>query len=360
MDCPFCRSEVRTEFSHLRWQLDIDVRTTIAPGRSSHCPSTSWTMKSTGFFLLSWSEHSTRRRRLHGRRRCVDSSTPWGCSEEGHGYSYARRSATRDGCLVSGCPGSRRPLDMDVERFPPSFRLQDELHLLKDSLGSVDAHYEALFDSLQHALTGHIPKVLASSATLSGYQNQVDALYRRQGRVFPVPGPESGIGFWSADTDKMSRRFIAIAPRGQTTDFAVDRIVATLQMCIRRFVAEPDVVCNEIGIEPVHLPESSPCTESMLSMGTLYKFKAASRSLETQIPFPIESASLTGQTDFEEVRTTLGRLSEPEEEYEERLDVITASSMMSHGVDIDRLNIMIVIGLPLTASRVHSSNVQGR
>ena len=30
--------------------------------------------------------------------------------------------------------------------------------------------------------------------------------------------------------------------------------------------------------------------------------------------------------------------------------MITASSMMSHGVDIDRLNVMIVIGMPLTTA----------
>ena len=59
---------------------------------------------------------------------------------------------------------------------------------------------------------------------------------------------------------------------------------------------------------------------------------------------------MTGGTDFEEVRVTLDRLSSPEADVSERIDVVTASSMMSHGVDIDRLNVMLVIGLPLTAS----------
>ena len=75
-----------------------------------------------------------------------------------------------------------------------------------------------------------------------------------------------------------------------------------------------------------------------------------SRSLQTQIPFPIETAELTGGTDFEEVRKTLDRLSTPEPQFTDRIDVVTASSMMSHGVDIDRLNVMVIIGVPLTAS----------
>ena len=38
---------------------------------------------------------------------------------------------------------------MDRDRYGPTFRLQDELHLLRDSLGAVNAHYEGLMDHLQ-------------------------------------------------------------------------------------------------------------------------------------------------------------------------------------------------------------------
>src|SRR5690606_38497725 len=93
------------------------------------------------------------------------------CSEAGHGYVYAPRASRPHGCLVPDCPGTKvESLGMPAERFPPSFRLQDELHLLRDSLGAVDAHYEALYDALQTELTGRKPKILASSATLTGYQ----------------------------------------------------------------------------------------------------------------------------------------------------------------------------------------------
>ena len=46
----------------------------------------------------------------------------------------------------------------------------------------------------------------------------------------------------------------------------------------------------------------------------------------------------------------LDRLQGPEQEFGERVHVITASSMMSHGVDVDRLNSMVVLGLPLTTA----------
>jgi len=76
------------------------------------------------------------------------------------------------------------------------------------------------------------------------------------------------------------------------------------------------------------------------------------RSVESQILVegPVNAAPLTGRSAFDEVRQTLARLENPEEAFEDRLHVIAASSMMSHGVDVDRLNVMAMLGLPLTTS----------
>jgi hypothetical protein len=85
---------------------------------------------------------------------------------------------------------------------------------------------------------------------------------------------------------------------------------------------------------------------------TIRDLDAAQRSFETQLSISgrVNTATLTGKTAFEEVRQILDRLAKPEELFEDRLHVVTASSMMSHGVDIDRLNIMVMLGLPLTAA----------
>ena len=73
--------------------------------------------------------------------------------------------------------------------------MQDELHLLRDSLGSIDSHYESLLDDLQ-TYWGSRPKLIASSATLAGHSQQAQALYRREGRMFPIPGPQATRSFW--------------------------------------------------------------------------------------------------------------------------------------------------------------------
>lgn len=275
------------------------------------------------------------------------------CSGEGHGHVYAPRSGRPNGCLVPGCKRPTGPLHMQPDLYPPSFRLQDELHLLKDSLGAVDSHYEGLLDRLQETIAGWKPKILASSATLTGYQKQCDVLYQRAARVFPAQGPSSSEGFWTADSDRLARRFVAVAPRGVTMEYAVDRTLTELQRQVRRLTNQPEQVCAEAEL-PV---EYSADLLSLYGVDVVYgnslrDLDAVARSLETQVPVdgPLNTASLTGRTEFEEVRGILQRLAEPESDFASRVHVIAASSMMSHGVDIDRLNVMVVLGIPLTTS----------
>lgn len=275
------------------------------------------------------------------------------CSQEGHGHTYAPRSTRKFGCLVPSCERRVDPLPMPADRYAPTFRLQDELHLLRDALGAVDAHYEALIDHLQLEMTGTAAKIVGSSATLSGFERQVDVLYRRRGRVFPVQGPSATDGFWTAASEELARRHIALAPRGATLEFANDRIVTVLQESIRRLLTEPERVCSEAGVPIGDVPLLlSQYGTTVVYGNTIRDLDAAARSLETQVPVEgrLNTADLTGQTPFDEVRATLDRLVDPEPEFDDRIHVVTASSMMSHGVDVDRLNVMVVLGLPLTAA----------
>ncbi len=285
------------------------------------------------------------------------------CSETGHGFTYAPRASKPSGCLVPGCRGHSTSLPMDRDRFAPSFRLQDELHLLRDSLGAIDAHYERLLDHLAASDGARQPKIVASSATLTGYERQCDVLYNRSGRVFPAQGPTATESFWSGPAERLLRNYVSLAPRGATLEFAADRIVTVLQESVRELRSNRDEICAAIGVDVSE-------ADSLISLygtdvvygNTIRDLDASVRSLETQIPVqPLISASLTGQTPFPEVRVALERLENPEESFDERIHVVAASSMMSHGVDVDRLNLMVMLGLPLaTAEFIQATARIGR
>ncbi|MGV6991243.1 helicase-related protein [Gordonia amicalis] len=274
------------------------------------------------------------------------------CSIEGHGYAYSPRRDRPNGCLVPDCVGTALPLPMDESRYAPTLRLQDELHLLRDSLGAVDSHYESLLDHLQAELGGRKAKVIASSATLSGHAKQIEVLYRRRGRVFPQQGVQAGTSFWSTSGSTPLRRFVAVAPRGVTLDHVSDRTVSILQESVRRLLSDPVGVCREASIDPYFADRLVSDYGTNTVYGTsLYDVEAAERSLTSNTSVgTLNSVQLTGQTDFDEVREILSRLETAEPVFEDRIHAIAASSMLSHGVDVSRLNTMVMLGLPLSAA----------
>lgn len=274
------------------------------------------------------------------------------CPTSGHGFTYVPRSSSPSGCLFPDCAAKPKPLPQAPDLFPPRIRIQDELHLLRDALGAVDSHYEALLDQLL-AAHGVRAKVLASSATLQGFPEQVRTLYQREGRAFPLPGPRSDTSFWSQPSDRLMRVFAGVAPRGVTQEFASDRTNEALQRAIRRANQFPEECAAEIGVDS----EVIPSLVSFYGVGVVYgstirDVEAAARSFETQIPLePLTSVTLTGNTPFDEVRQALGQLTHDGDlPFDQRLHLVAASSMLSHGVDIERLNVMLMLGLPLSAA----------
>ncbi len=352
--CPFCTSNLGMNFNRKTWRLEHRCL-------GNDCP---WKEEALPFYIVDEEIFRYLPTIVVGTLDKVASvsmqaamrgfvSAPYGiCSEATHGYVYAPRSDRPNGCLVPGCRGGKKPLRIPEKRYPPTFRLQDELHLLRDSLGAMDSHYESLLDHLTGATSDIQPKIVASSATLTGYQHQCRTLYQRRGRVFPTQGPRVNESFWSCDSQQRLRRYVALSPRGATLEFASDRLVTELQTAIRELQDEPTRLCAQIGIDVANAEEICLLFGTNVIYGnTIRDIDASVRSLETQVPVePLIAAQLTGHTPFSEVRSILHRLEKPEANFDDRVHVVAASSMMSHGVDVNRLNTMVMLGLPLTTA----------
>ncbi|RTL53462.1 MAG: DNA helicase [Rhodocyclaceae bacterium] len=353
-ECPFCRQKtIGTSFDRKYWRLNHSCSNKACFTQGEPLPiyvvdDEIWRFLPT--IVIGTLDKAANIARHPGMRGLLGNPKAM-CSKAGHGFIYAKRKDFPNGCLVPDCKADIAALPMAAELFPSSFRLQDELHLLRDSLGAVDSHYECALDGIQQSISGTKPKILASSATLTGYQKQVDVLYRRMARVFPQQPPKDGEGFWTANSPDLMRRYVALAPRRLTVEFVVDKLIVTLQKAVRRLTDNPVDLCKDLNIDPSHAPFLVNLYGTNVVYGnTLQDIDAVVRSSETQYtelsPLP-NVATLTGRTDFEEIRETLGRLESPEPDFSDRLHIVAASSMMSHGVDIDRLNIMIMLAFPL-------------
>lgn len=352
--CPFCRSnDLRMQFDQRRWALDHVCDADGCPWEGRPLPFRivdeeiyRW-LPTVVLGTLDKAASISMQAAMRGFYGAPDGR----CSRADHGFTYAPRSRTPSGCLFPGCSERPLPLDQDRELFPPTVRMQDELHLLRDSLGSIDAHYEALLDALQRHW-GSEPKLIASSATLAGHDEQVRALYRREGRMFPVPGPQASRSFWSRDSNLLARRYAALAPRGLTLEYANDQLTETLQKAVRKALTNPADVARQAGVPEDALADLVWAYGVDVVYGsTLKDVEAAARSADSQVPLEhLNSQTLTGRTPLEDVRSTLERLTNPEPDFDQRIHMVAASSMLSHGVDIDRLNLMVMLGLPLSTA----------
>ena len=206
--CPFCAADTATHFDRVRWTLEHAWTDDRCPWGANPLPF--YIVDEEIFRFLPTIVVGTVDKvalvAMQASMRGLIGAPHGRCDREGHGYTYATRAARKNGCLVPGCKGSSTPLSHEEStRIAPSFRLQDELHLLRDSLGAVDSHYEGLLDHLLQEIAGRRSKILASSATLAGYQRQIEVVYQRAARVFPNPPPSERQGFCHAGIPEDSK-----------------------------------------------------------------------------------------------------------------------------------------------------------
>jgi hypothetical protein len=77
----------------------------------------------------------------------------------------------------------------------------------------------------------------------------------------------------------------------------------------------------------------------------------------------VESVYLSGESTMDEIAETVDELERPPENWDDpdRLDAVVGTSLISHGVDVTRFNLMAMSGMPgRTAEYIQSSSRSGR
>jgi hypothetical protein len=99
----------------------------------------------------------------------------------------------------------------------PSIVIQDEMHLLEESLGTFSGLFETTFETLLGGIDqicgkgleaarskkdrARMPKIIAATATVSDPDKQLAVLYQRKPLQFPHPGPDLYRSFYAAPAD---------------------------------------------------------------------------------------------------------------------------------------------------------------
>ena len=256
----------------------------------------------------------------------------------------------------------------------PTLLVQDELHLLKEGLGTFDSHYETFLQSILIALGAAPIKFIASSATIEQFERQIEHLYgknRSLARIFPGPGPTLASSFYAETLQHAQRVYVGLLPHNKTLFNAVLELIETYHRELLRLRTLTGA--NPWGGRVA--PGTPQWTELVDFYWVSLNYFLAGRDLASihtdlegdtnpklqadGLP-PLAISELLGNTSTDDVTATLDLLERPAAP-SDGPRAILATSMVSHGVDIDRLNAMLFYGMPrLTAEYIQASSRVGR
>lgn len=271
-------------------------------------------------------------------------------------HDYLAEGVTYNECggrhnAKAGFPATAAPGQVPLF-LPPELIIQDELHLITGPLGSLMGLYEGAVDFMC-SRSGHRPKVLASTATIRRYQDQIHGLFDRTARQFPPPGLIASDSFFAAENkNRPGRMYAGICAPGKSMKTAAVRLVAALMHTAERerLVRSPDVV--------------DPYWTVVYYFNSLRELGGALRLIDDDVRQrlvylakgdgitprqPELRPELTSRIPAREIPTRLKQM-EQTLASGQALDALLSTNMISVGVDIQRFGLMAVTGQPKTSA----------
>ena len=259
----------------------------------------------------------------------------------------------------------------------PTLLIQDELHLIRESLGTYDSHYETFTDYFckHHTTSKRGMKVIGATATISNYEQQVEELFLKNPRRFPCESIDLKRHFYHyIDENELNRIILGYAPFGRAVVNGVVYSMKDIRTVIWKYASNPELVLAIKGLESISLEEAKKLVQDYWMLIEYNNVKLDSQNVIGALHNPINvelsdenvktfvPAKMTGDDTFQEVRKTLA-LVENAKDIVEDLDfnMIAATSMISHGVDADRFNEILFFGMPgSTAEYIQAYSRAGR
>lgn len=278
------------------------------------------------------------------------------------------------------------------ENLPPDLIIQDELHLLSGPLGSITGLFEAMIEML--CTKGkRKPKIIASTATTRNTSVQVEMLYgNRSLCVFPAPGITYDDNFFSYISINSKRKHIGFIPTGKTALDTQIQVIAHLLLARIELYRCLTHHTNGLSKESAIATQDYYWTivsfyNSLKDVGKIYnKIPAEVLTLLKLLHnrfglIPIwfgfnhyglanRTKELTSRVESFLIKSLLNELehsfdltAKPNETtfVNKTVDLVLASNMFSVGIDIKRLNIMLMNGQPRNvAEYIQASSRVGR
>lgn len=282
----------------------------------------------------------------------------------------------------------------------PDLIIQDELHLISGPLGSTVGLFESIVEYMASCGVRK-PKIVASTATTRNTGALIKSLYgkNRDVSVFPAQGLSYEDNYFSHLEQESLRRHVGIMPTGWTTSVDTEtRLTATLilsrvkvaqEILLREGILLPTLedVNRVINIDGLLKEDLDLYWTIVLYYNSLKDLGRSSSRLSQEIfenirakaPFfkipeslsfiwqgvDKRSQEFTSREDSSRIkdlltaaesRTHLMKLDNNKLYVNSKIDLVYASNMISVGIDINRWNVMVMMGQPRSTSEYIQSS----
>jgi hypothetical protein len=248
----------------------------------------------------------------------------------------------------------------DREVSPPGLIIQDELHLISGPLGSMVGLYEAVVDDLctdRRAADPIQPKIIAATATIRRFEDQVRGLFGRdQVRLFPPHGLEEGHSFFAEPARRPdgslapARRYLGVMSPSLGSLQTVQVRVAAATLQAGPEIPEEDRDGYWTNLNFLNSLRELGNTVSLLQSDVPDYLTGLRRRDEIDPRWPRTIMELTSRRRSDEIPRAIEEL---QVRYGEPscVDICLASNIIEVGIDIDRLGLMTIVGQPKTTAQ---------
>lgn len=275
------------------------------------------------------------------------------------------------------CPNCKETIvtSKDVKDPAPSLFIQDELHLLNESLGTFDSHYERLIYYYCDKLFEKKKKIkyIAATATISDYKSHCHNLYLKQSRCFPASVKDYNFYSYVNYAD-LNRIIIGAKLYSSSITDAIQKVLTYYRIIVCNMSKDINNTLNDLIINGFTGDEQELkeiLNQYLISILYCNSKEDAGRvksALENQGKIDLASnglpefnfGSITGDDDFRRIKDTMHDI----DIIDNKMDtpnLIVATSAISHGVDLDCFNNVFFYGMPnKTAEYIQAYSRAGR
>ncbi|MGN0497007.1 MAG: helicase-related protein [Lachnospiraceae bacterium] len=257
----------------------------------------------------------------------------------------------------------------------PELIIQDELHLISGPLGTMVGLFEAAIDAICRN-KGIKTKIIASTATIRRAAEQCTSLYDRKVCQFPHPGINAEDSFFARESiidyeqGIYGRKYVGLMPSGKTKAMMEIRSIAAMLQKIHEMDLS-DNIKDKFWTLTVYfnsLKDLGKCStlvdDDVKDFIKRMAYRLGSARDARIITSADELTSRVSTTQLNETLDKLEKLCYSQENLQSKrwpINVLLATNMISVGIDVARLNVMLLVGQPkLTSEYIQASSRVGR